>query len=97
MQDHVSRLLGLERCDVKRVLEERDQLDLKVELVARAGCCPRYGWASLEVKDRPRARVRDLPIAGASLICCGASVVTTAPAAVGVSPNRTRSRRRANG
>src|SRR5688500_4253397 len=64
MRDHVSRLVGLERFDVKRVLEECDRLNLEVELVARAGCWPRCGWASLEVKDRPRARVRDLPIAG---------------------------------
>ena len=46
------------------MIEEGDRLDLEVELVARAGCCPGCGRASVEVKERPRVRVRDLPIAG---------------------------------
>jgi hypothetical protein len=41
MQDHVSCLVGLEGFEVKRVVEVADRLDLEVELVARAGCCPR--------------------------------------------------------
>jgi transposase len=64
MQDDLSRLVGLEGFEVRRVLEDGDRLDLEVELVARAGCCPRCGRASLDVKDRPRVRVRDLPLAG---------------------------------
>jgi transposase len=64
MQDHVSRLVGLEGFEVKRVVERGDRLDLEVELVARAGCCPHCGRAGVDVKDRPRVRVRDLPIAG---------------------------------
>jgi transposase len=64
MQDDLSRLVGLEGFEVKRVIERGERLDLEVELVARAGCCPRCGRASLDVKDRPRVRVRDLPIAG---------------------------------
>jgi transposase len=64
MQDHVSRLVGLEGFEVKRVIEVGDRLDLEVELVARAGCCPRCGRSSVDVKDRPVVRVRDLPIAG---------------------------------
>ena len=64
MQDHVSRLVGLEGFEVKRVIEEGDRLDLEVELAAQAGCCPRCGRASLDVKERPRVRVRDLPLAG---------------------------------
>ena len=64
MQDDVSRLVGLEGFEVTRVIEVGGRLDLEVELVARAGCCPRCGRASVEVKDRPRVRVRDLPIAG---------------------------------
>jgi transposase len=64
MQDHVSRLVGLEGFEVKRVVEVGGQLDLEVELAAGAGCCPRCGRASLDVKDRPRVRVRDLPLAG---------------------------------
>jgi transposase len=64
MRDHVSRLVGLEGFEVKGVIGDGERLDLEVELVARAGCCPRCGRASLDVKDRPRVRVRDLPIAG---------------------------------
>ena len=41
-----------------------DQLDLEVELVARAGVCRHCGRSSLDVKERPTVRVRDLPIAG---------------------------------
>jgi transposase len=64
MQDDLTRLVGLEGFKVTRVVEVGGRLDLEVELAARAGCCPRCGRASLEVKDRPRVRVRDLPIAG---------------------------------
>jgi transposase len=63
MQDDLSRLVGLEGFEVKRVIERGDRLDLEVELVARAGRCPRCGQSSVDVKDRPRVRVRDLPIA----------------------------------
>jgi transposase len=64
MHDHVSRLVGLEGFEVKGVIEEGDRLDLEVALVARAGCCPDCGRSSLDVKERPVVRVRDLPIAG---------------------------------
>jgi transposase len=64
MRDHVSRLVGLEGFEVKRVIGDGDRLDLEVELAARAGCCPRCGRSSVDVKDRPVVRVRDLPIAG---------------------------------
>ena len=64
MQDDLSRVVGLAGLEVKHVIEEGDRLDLEVEPVARAGCCPRCGRASLDVKDRPRVRVRDLPIVG---------------------------------
>jgi transposase len=64
MQDQVSRLVGLHGIEVRGVREVRGQLDLEVELAARAGCCPRCGRGSLEVKERPRVRVRDLPIGG---------------------------------
>jgi transposase len=64
MQNDLSRLVGLEGFEVKRVIERGDRLDLEVELGARAGCCPRCGRASVDVKERPVVRVRDLPIAG---------------------------------
>jgi transposase len=64
MQDHGSRLVGLDGMAVRSVCEVGDHLDLEVELVARAGCCPGCGRASLQVKDRPVVRVRDLPLAG---------------------------------
>jgi hypothetical protein len=40
MQDHVSRLVGLDGFRVKHVIEGGDQLDLEVELIARAKQCP---------------------------------------------------------
>jgi transposase len=49
---------------VRGVHEEDDQLDLEVELVARAERCPHCGSRELEVKERPIVRVRDLPITG---------------------------------
>jgi transposase len=70
MQEQLSGLLGLEEYTVTLVEERGDELDLEVELVAQAGCCPRCGRASCEVKDRPLVRVRDLPIAGETQIPC---------------------------
>ena len=64
MRDQVSRLVGLDGVQVSEVWEVRGQLDLEVELAARAGCCPGCGRASLTVKERPVVRVRDLPLAG---------------------------------
>ncbi|HEY6778908.1 MAG TPA: transposase family protein, partial [Thermoleophilaceae bacterium] len=63
MRNHVSRLVGLEGFEVKLVIEVGGRLDLEVELAARAGCCPRCGRLSLEIKGRPGVRVRDLPLA----------------------------------
>jgi transposase len=64
MQDDLTRLVGLEGFEVRSVREVGDQLDLEVELIARAGLCPHCGRASLDVKERPVVRVRDLPVAG---------------------------------
>jgi transposase len=64
MHEEISRLVGLQGFGVRRVHEYGDQLDLEVELIARAGLCPRCGRASLEIKERPVVRVRDLPISG---------------------------------
>ena len=64
MQDDLTRLVGLEGFEVKRVVEVGGQLDLEVELAGRAGACPHCGRGSLDVKDRPVVRVRDLSIVG---------------------------------
>lgn len=64
MYEDVSRLLGFGGFVVTAVRDWGDGLDLEVEFVAPAGCCPRCGRASCEVKERPLVRVRDLPIAG---------------------------------
>jgi transposase len=64
MQDHVSRLVGLDGFRVKCVIEDGDQLDLEVELVTRAESCPHCSGTELEVHERPVVAVRDLPLAG---------------------------------
>lgn len=64
MQDHVSRLVGLDGFRVKCVIEDGDQLDLEVELVARAQSCPHCSGTELEVHERPVVAVRDLPVCG---------------------------------
>src|SRR5688500_18394678 len=64
MQDHATRLVGLDGLVVTEVQRTGEQLDLQVELVAAAACCPYCGGSELCVKERPRVRVRDLPIAG---------------------------------
>ena len=66
MQDHATRLVGLEGFVVTDVQRAGDQLDLQVELIARAHACPHCGGGELRVKERPLVRVRDLPIAGRS-------------------------------
>ena len=43
MQDHVSRLVGLEGFEVKRVIEEGGRLDLEVELAAGPAAAPAVG------------------------------------------------------
>jgi hypothetical protein len=48
MPDDLSRLVGLDGFVVTRVSDVGDQLDLEVELIARAGCCSRCGRGSLE-------------------------------------------------
>jgi transposase len=64
MQEQLTRLLGLEGFAVKVVEQRGNQLELEVELLAGAGCCACCGGASVQVKERPVVRVRDLPIAG---------------------------------
>ena len=52
MHDDGSRLLGLAGLRVTGVQEtEGDALDLEVESVARAGCCPHCAGTDLVVKD----------------------------------------------
>jgi transposase len=64
MQDHVSRLVGLDGFRVNGVIERGDQLDLEVELVSRAQACPHCAGGDLEVHERPVVAVRDLPLCG---------------------------------
>jgi zinc-finger of transposase IS204/IS1001/IS1096/IS1165 len=64
MQDHATRLVGLDGLVVTEVQRAGEQFDLQVELLARATGCPHCGGIELRVKERPLVRVRDLPIAG---------------------------------
>jgi transposase len=64
MQDHLSRVVGLEGLVVTQLNEVGDQLDLEVELVARATLCPHCACPTLDVKERPVVAVRDLPLCG---------------------------------
>jgi transposase len=64
MRDHATGLVGLDGLVVTEVQRTDGQLDLQVELTERATSCPRCGGVDLHIKERPRVRVRDLPIAG---------------------------------
>jgi transposase len=64
MQDHVSRLVGLDGFRVRSVIERGNQLDLEVELIARARSCPHCASEELEVHERPVVAIRDLPLCG---------------------------------
>jgi transposase len=64
MQDHATRLVGLNGLVVTEVQRVGEQLDLQVELLGRAARCPHCGGSEVRVKERPLVRVRDLPIAG---------------------------------
>ena len=64
MQDHATRLVGLDGLVVTDVQRTGEQFDLQVELLARAAGCPHCGGGEVRVKERPLVRVRDLPIAG---------------------------------
>lgn len=64
MQDHATRLVGLDGLVVTGVQQVGERLDLQVESLARAAGCPHCGGTDVHIKERPRVRVRDLPIAG---------------------------------
>src|SRR3954449_3207881 len=64
MQDHATRLVGLDGLVVTAVQGTGEQLDLQIELLARADGCPPCGAREVQVKERPLVRVRDLSIAG---------------------------------
>ena len=64
MQDHATRLVGLDGLVVTEVPRVGERLDLQVESLARAAGCPHCGGGEVRVKERPRVRVRDLAIAG---------------------------------
>ncbi len=63
MFEQLSRVLGLEGVAVVAVCERVDELDVEVELVAVAASCRLCG-GRVEVKERRRVRVRDLPLSG---------------------------------
>jgi transposase len=64
MFEQVSRVLGLDGLAVTAVRERADELEVEVELTVPASSCRLCGGTELEVKERPRVRVRDLPLAG---------------------------------
>lgn len=64
MEAEVTRILGLQELVVTAVHERGEELELSVESQLAAACCPHCGQASVESKERPRVRVRDLPLAG---------------------------------
>lgn len=64
MHDDLTLVLGLEGFHVTAVSERGDELELEVELVARAGVCPGCERPSVDVKERPVVRARDLPLLG---------------------------------
>jgi transposase len=69
MYEDLTRLLGLEGLTVLAVRETGNGLELEIE-GAPAAICPHCARASVEVKERPRVRVRDLPIAGRQTHLC---------------------------
>jgi hypothetical protein len=60
MQDHATRLVGLDGLVVTAVERAGEQLDLHVELLARATGCLHCGGGEVRVKERPCVRVSDL-------------------------------------
>jgi transposase len=64
MFEQLSRVLGLDGLTVTAVRERGDELDVELELVAVASSCRLCGGGRVEVKERPRVRVRDLPLSG---------------------------------
>jgi transposase len=64
MDDTTSLLFGLDSFRVVDVVRVGDQIvQVVIETVARQGICPGCGAESTRVKDRPLARMRDLPVA----------------------------------
>jgi transposase len=70
MSEQLTVLLGLPGIAVTWVKEEGDRLELGVELVAPVEICPHCGAGSVELKERPLVRVRDLAIAGRRATLC---------------------------
>jgi transposase len=64
MFEQLSRVLGLDGLTVTAVEERADGLDVELELTVVASSCRLCGGRELEVKERPRVRVRDLPMSG---------------------------------
>lgn len=70
MYGQVTELLGLVGFEVIGVAERDGELELEVQLLAGVACCLFCGRGSVEVKERPRLRVRDLPISGRWVWLC---------------------------
>ena len=64
MDDPTSLLFGLDSFVVVDVARVGDGVRVVIETVARPAPCPDCGTLSRRVKERPLARVRDLPVGG---------------------------------
>lgn len=70
MQEHLTRLLGLEGMTVIAIREAGQIVEIDLESAATTSVCPQCARATSDVKERPCVRVRDLPIAGRTTYLC---------------------------
>ena len=64
MQDDLSRLVGRQGFEVKRVIEVGDQLDLEASWSRVAAVAPTVGAPRSTSRTAPWVRLHDLPLAG---------------------------------
>jgi hypothetical protein len=81
MQDHATRLVGLDGLVVTEVQRTGERLDRQVDSLARAAGCPHCGGSELRVKERPRVGCAICRSPGGSRGWCGASAATAAATA----------------
>jgi len=62
--DAINLSLGLEGFAVLDTIEDEDQIEVVIELIARAGVCPGCAGVSTTVHERAEVRVRDVPLQG---------------------------------